>query len=304
MFNNTPEEPSIESVDVVQPIISVEPSVEKPIEEPVVEYSVEKPVTPPIKEEDRNILVELKKPKISIIMQSYLGQYNGSRTNAIEKFNRAVESFIEQVYKNCELIIVADGCINTFNTYLAKYQKYPNIKIAFVDKKGAPNMYDSVTDEDKYYRGMPRQVGLEMATGEIITYMDSDDYLMPKFTLNIVSAFNVNPNADWFINRSWYDNIEADWEKETVFDSYNRNDAIRIEGLPSKWVPTKLKEKMIILSPWLLTHKKTCKTKWMDSIGISEDVSFNQRLRKEYPNGIVYENAMYVRCHYSGQWDY
>jgi glycosyltransferase involved in cell wall biosynthesis len=291
-FNNQPE-PEKQSVEIKQIISTEEPEIVKPVQS--------------ISDSHKNIIAELKKPKISIIMQSYLGDYNGSRTNAIDKFIRAVDSFNQQLYKNCELIIVADGCVNTFNTYMAKYQLHPNIKIAFVDKKGTPRMYDTVEVTDKperYYRGIPRQIGLEMATGEIVTYMDSDDYLMPKFTLNIVSAYNVNPDADWFINRSWYDNIEADWEKETVFASYNRNDAIRIDGLPSKWVPTKLKEKMIILSPWLLTHKRSCKTKWADSIGVSEDVSFNQRLRKEYPNGIAYESAMYVRCHYSEQWDY
>jgi glycosyltransferase involved in cell wall biosynthesis len=285
--------------------VPVEPSKEQAI---MPEYSaIRTPIEPEVKispEEIKGVITDLKKPKISIIMQSYLGEYPGSRTHSIEKFNRAVESFNEQVYKNCELIIVADGCINTFNNYLAKYQSNPNIKIAYVDKKGAARMYESVGEKERYYRGMPRQVGLEMATGELITYMDSDDFLLPKFTLNIVSSYNVNTDADWFINRSWYDNIEAEWEKETVFASYDRNSAIKIEGLPSKWVPTRLKEKMIILSPWLLTHKRSCKTKWTDTIGISEDVSFNQRLRKEYSNGIVYENPMYVRCHYTNQWDY
>lgn len=310
-FNNVPIEPSIESIVEVESVISIEESVNNIISE----ESVITPIEPSIESTEISVeekvdkeiikaVEELKKPKISIIMQSYLGEYSGSRENPIQKYIRAVESFRAQVYKNCELIIVADGCINTFNTYLAKWQDDPSIKIVYADKKGTARMYDKVTEKDKYFRGIPRQMGLEMATGELVTYMDSDDYLLPKFTLNIVSAYNVRPEAVWFINRSWYDNIEADWENETVFESYNRNGAIKIDGLPSKWVPTKLKEKMIIMSPWLLTHKKNCNIKWMDSIGISEDVSFNQRLRKEYKDGIVYENPMYVRCHYSGQWDY
>lgn len=249
-------------------------------------------------------LSEILKPKISIIMQSYLGEYNGSREDSVKKFNRAVESFKNQLYKNCELIIVADGCILTFNTYMAKYQNEPNIKIAFVDKKGVGKMYDNVTEDKKFYRGLPRQVGLEMATGEIITYMDSDDFLLPKFTLGILSSYNMKPEADWYINRSWYDNIEADWEKETVFDSYDRSEAIRIDGIPSKWAATKLKSNLIVLSPWLLTHKKNVNIKWRDTIGHSEDVDFNTRLRMDYKNGFVYAIPSYVRCHYTGQWDY
>ena len=249
-------------------------------------------------------LSEILKPKISIIMQSYLGEYNGSREDSIKKFNRAVESFKNQIYKNCELIIVADGCILTFNTYMAKYQSDPNIKIAYVDKKGVGKMYDNVTEDKKFYRGLPRQIGLEMATGEIVSYMDSDDFLLPKFTLGILSSYNMKPDADWFINRSWYDNIEADWEKETVFDSFDRSDAIRIEGIPSKWSATKLKGNLIVLSPWLLTHKRSVNIKWRDTVGHSEDVDFNTRLRMDYKNGFVYAIPAYVRCHYTGQWDY
>jgi glycosyltransferase involved in cell wall biosynthesis len=249
-------------------------------------------------------LSEILKPKISIIMQSYLGEYNGSREDSIKKFNRAIESFKNQIYKNCELIIVADGCMLTFNTYLAKYQHDANIKIAYVDKKGVGKMYDNVTEDKKFYRGLPRQIGLEMATGEVVSYMDSDDFLLPTFTLGILSSYNMKPDADWFINRSWYDNIEADWEKETVFDSFDRSDAIRIEGIPSKWAATKLKDNLIVLSPWLLAHKKGVNIKWRDTVGHSEDVDFNTRLRMDYKNGFVYAVPAYVRCHYTGQWDY
>lgn len=293
-FNNTPQKPKPSIIeDVNNSIESIE--------------SLEKKIVQPITSLDAFVAREIKeilKPKISIIMQSYLGEYNGSRSNAIEKFTRAVDSFNNQLYKNCELIIVADGCINTFNMYMAKYQSNPNIKIAYVDKKGAGKMYDDITDDKKFYRGIPRQIGLEMATGEIVTYMDSDDFLTPKFTLSILSSYNMKPEADWYINRSWYDNIEADWEKETVFASYDRSNAIKIEGLPSKWVATKLKDRLIILSPWLLTHKRNLNIKWRDTVGNSEDVDFNTRLRLEYKNGFVYETPTYVRCHYTNQWDY
>lgn len=295
-FNNTPEKPKKENK--VESVEKVEISIES---------SVEKKIIPPVTSLDTFVareLQEILKPKISIIMQSYLGEYNGSRTNAIDKFIRAVESFNQQIYKNCELIIVADGCVNTFNTYMAKYQSNPNIKIAYVDKKGVGKMYDDAKDDKKFFRGLPRQIGLEMATGEIVTYMDSDDFLLPKFTLGILSSYNMKPEADWYINRSWYDNIEADWEKETVFASYDRSKAIKIDGIPSKWVATKLKDRLIILSPWLLTHKRNLNIKWRDTIGNSEDVDFNTRLRLEYKNGFVYETPSYVRCHYTGQWDY
>jgi uncharacterized protein with von Willebrand factor type A (vWA) domain len=91
----------------------------------------------------------LDKPKISIIMQSYLGEYPGSRTDSVEKFKRAVKSFQNQLYKNCELIIVSDGCIKTQETYFSEFKTDPNIKFIFVDKD-APNMYEKNEQGQKY----------------------------------------------------------------------------------------------------------------------------------------------------------
>ena len=47
--------------------------------------------------------------KISVIMQSYLGEYPGARSNPKYKFVRAVNSFLLQKHPDKELIIVSDG---------------------------------------------------------------------------------------------------------------------------------------------------------------------------------------------------
>ena len=90
-FNNTPKKPKEDKIESVE---STE--------------SVIKKIVPPITSLDTFVareLQEILKPKISIIMQAYLGEYNGSRSNSIEKFIRAVESFNQQIYKNCEYLI-------------------------------------------------------------------------------------------------------------------------------------------------------------------------------------------------------
>lgn len=245
----------------------------------------------------------LDKPKISIIMQSYLGEYPGSRTDSAEKFKRAVKSFQNQLYKNCELIIVSDGCIKTQETYFSEFKTDPNIKFIFVDKD-APNMYEKNEQGHKYYRGFPRRVGVGAATGTLITYMDSDDFLLPEFTLKLLFVYNINTELSWWINSDWYDNENAKWPDSTELFASDHSTDIEINGLPSKWTKTRTKPGMVVMSPWLFMHKAECTTKWRDIIGTtSEDVDFNKRLRSEYPNGKPYTAAIYVRCHYTNIWD-
>ena len=48
--------------------------------------------------------------RISVIMPVYLGEYPTRGSNPEYKFKRAVETYIDQEYKDSELIIVSDGC--------------------------------------------------------------------------------------------------------------------------------------------------------------------------------------------------
>lgn len=249
------------------------------------------------------LMESIDKVKISIVMQTYLGDYPGSRTDSINKFRRAVKSFQAQLYKNCELIIVSDGCNKTHQIYSREFSNDPSIKFVFVDKKQTPAMYTSMEDGNKYYRGYPRRVGVGAATGDLITYMDSDDFLMPEFTFTLLLIYNSTKEAKWWINTKWYDNVIADWKDGVELYATDHNTDREIEGLPSKWTITSVKPGMAVLSPWLFMHKADCTTKWRDTIGISEDVDFNKRLRNEYKEGSSFDKPIYVRCHYVNAWD-
>lgn len=118
--------------------------------------------------------------KISVVMASYLGEYPNAATGRVEKFHRAVNSFLNQNYPYKELIIVSDGCPITI-TEANKYFNQENIKIYGIEKQ-------------PIFSGSVRDYGCKKATGDIICYLDTDDYFGSTHLSYIASGFEDN---DW-----------------------------------------------------------------------------------------------------------
>ena len=246
--------------------------------------------------------------KVSFIMQVYLGEYPGSRSNAIDKFHRAVNSLQSQTSNDWELIIVSDGCLKTQQLYNRSYKQDKNIKFVYYDRHDSElKMYDTRPgdpEEYKYYRGFARRLGVTAASGDLITYMDSDDILAPEFTMTLMLVYNQDQDHDWWMNTTWYDNERADWpDSETLYASSNFQ-PVQLDYAPGMWKQSVLKPGMIVMSPWLLMHKPGLSVQWRDTYGnVSEDVDFNKRLRDKYKNGVTYARPIYARCHFSNLWD-
>lgn len=90
---------------------------------------------------------------LSIIIPTY---------NAEKHINKCLNSILNQKPKNTEIIIVNDGSTdNTLEICKQYANTNPNIKIITKENAG---------------QGLARNAGLEIATGEYITFIDSDDY--------------------------------------------------------------------------------------------------------------------------------
>ncbi|OJV90496.1 MAG: hypothetical protein BGO43_06515 [Gammaproteobacteria bacterium 39-13] len=100
-------------------------------------------------------------PKVSIILATY------NR----EKFLReAVISVLEQTYQDFELIIIDDGSTDNTRSLITEFSD-PRIQYKYQVNKGRSNA---------------RNVGLQIARGHYITFLDSDDlYLPQKLALQI-----------------------------------------------------------------------------------------------------------------------
>ena len=59
------------------------------------------------------------KPKFSVIMPSFLGEYSRAAQNREDKIVRAIDSCLDQEYY--ELIIIADGCQKTVDIVTNKF---------------------------------------------------------------------------------------------------------------------------------------------------------------------------------------
>lgn len=108
---------------------------------------------------------------ISVIIPAY---------NSSSFIKRAVDSVLNQIYTDLELIIV-DDC-STDDTYeICKAYTDPRIRV--------------VKNEVNQGAGVSRQVGLREAKGEFITFLDSDDFLMPDF-LSVSMLLQQQHNSD------------------------------------------------------------------------------------------------------------
>ena len=103
--------------------------------------------------------------KISVIVPVY---------NVEAYLERCVESILQQTYTHFELILINDGSSDSSGQicdYLA--DQYENIKVYHIENAGVSNA---------------RNVGIQLATGAWITFVDSDDFVTNDYLATLASA--------------------------------------------------------------------------------------------------------------------
>lgn len=108
-----------------------------------------------------------KKAK-NIVVSVYLVCHNYE-----EYVEQAIESVLNQTYKNFELIIIDDGSTDNSKEIINRYVKYPNIRVIFQENKGliATN-----------------NIAVRAANGKYVMRLDADDYLENSALLVLVNA--------------------------------------------------------------------------------------------------------------------
>lgn len=100
----------------------------------------------------------------------------------VEKYLvKCIDSIIEQSYRNIELILVDDGSPDSCPQICEEYRKKDS-RIKVIHKQNG-----GLSDA--------RNAGMEIATGEWITFIDSDDYVGINFLKELYSSA-INTKAD------------------------------------------------------------------------------------------------------------
>ena len=122
-------------------------------------------------------------PKISIIIPVYNG----------EKYLRAcLDSAVNQTLKDIEIICLNNGSTDGTAEILKEYEKRYNNVI--------------VITREKSYAGVSRNHGLEIATGEYIMFLDSDDWLELDACEQLYNQITQNHNDFVYFNLCDYIN--------------------------------------------------------------------------------------------------
>lgn len=101
--------------------------------------------------------------------------------NTAEQLLKCIESILNQTYEDIELILIDDGSTDGSETIVDKYAaKDSRIKIVHQENQG---------------ESAARNKGLELATGDIITFVDCDDWIEPnmyELLINEMSEYNLD----------------------------------------------------------------------------------------------------------------
>lgn len=113
--------------------------------------------------------------KVSVIINNY---------NTEKYIKRAITSVLQQTYKNYEIIVVDDCSKDKSLSIIKKYKKF----IKIIEKKNNTGLADS------------RNVAIKVAKGDLVCFLDADDYWMKRKLEKQISYVKKYKNVGIFCN--------------------------------------------------------------------------------------------------------
>ena len=114
----------------------------------------------------------LSTPLVSVIVPVY---------NVEEYLKECIDSIVGQTYRHLEIILVDDGSSDQCGKICDEYSMIDNrIRVIHQPNRGL---------------SAARNAGLEVARGEYVSFIDSDDYLDRQFIAKLLEAFDDHPEV-------------------------------------------------------------------------------------------------------------
>jgi len=130
--------------------------------------------------------------------------------NYASYIEEAIESVLNQTFKEWELIIIDDGSTDNSKDKIDKYLNHPKVRVVYQAKKGL---------------NYTNNIAMRLANGKYITRLDADDYLDENYLLVLVDFLNKNPEFDLvypdFFHIDKYGNIQEIYKKNKITNESN-----------------------------------------------------------------------------------
>jgi len=204
--------------------------------------------------------------KISIVIPTY---------NCAKYICEAINSVINQTYKNVEIIVVDDGSTDNTREILKPY----------IDSKKIRYFYEENSGPAK-----AKNKGIRIADGEYIAFLDSDDMWLPDKLKSQMDFFRSHPNIKAV--HCDLDFFNADNILNNIFDKKR----LIQEG----WIF----EDYLLLRSWVFLSCLLVRKTVLDTIGLfneslytAEDTNLILRIAKKYRFGFVDKILVKRRMH-------
>ncbi|HRZ19106.1 MAG TPA: glycosyltransferase [Methanofastidiosum sp.] len=154
-------------------------------------------------------MINRPKPLISVIIPCYnQGRY----------LDQAVQSVLDQTYKNFEIIIINDGSTDEYTNELLKKYNKRNTKVYKTQNQGLAST---------------RNYGFSLSKGEFVQFLDSDDFLDPNKFKDQMNIFNKYKDLDVsYTNYKYYYDNTKEFSDSRMEDLIGKNP---FEDFVYKW---------------------------------------------------------------------
>ncbi|MEM1173080.1 MAG: glycosyltransferase, partial [Cyanobacteria bacterium P01_H01_bin.35] len=169
-------------------------------------------------------------PRVSVIIATY---------NNAHYILEAIASIFNQTYTSYEIIVIDDGSTDKTREVLQPY--IDKIRYVYQENKGVSHA---------------RNLGLEMARGEFISFLDADDFFLPDKLAKQIAIFNARPSlgivhSGWrLVNEKgekisdielWHGSLELDletwvvWKPVTISMMFRKSWIKSAGGFDTRW---------------------------------------------------------------------